>query len=275
MPFAAFFDMLGSTKAFASLPDDYDFEQHRDRDFSSIEKLLERPEGLNFHTYMNAREDFHEAMSWAAEDAHGSLLLHASFSDCAYIICSTASAICQASSSAMRSCFRSNVPVRGGIGYGNFGIGQTMHFARQGMLSTESAFYGSSVIRAYMAERCGLKGFRLFVHNSAAPQLLALHPNLTGYPELDFSSYEEGQQVPNPPCGVLIPLENEVGQEVGYEMSFLGYDNVESFYRSVEMIRLAFPPDATSVVHYEKTLSALDLMDILRPATPQNNSFVE
>lgn len=248
MPFAAFLDILGTSGYFTNLPDDYDFAEDEER----------------FFGYPYGRLMFHQAISIATKVAPQGLIFRASFSDCAYLIYDGADGVLLAVAVAMRN-FSGHIPVRGGIGFGNFGLGRITHESSSQGSSAEASFYGSALSRAHYAEHCGLRGMRVFVHSSAASKLMALHEGTTVYPELDYSSVEEGQR-PGVVGGTVVELQGEACPQVNHEMCFIGNQGIDLYLRGLEMLQCISPPSEADLVHYEYTKEALDRFQSLRQA---------
>ncbi len=248
MPFAVFFDILGTSRVFSSLADDFRFDTHEWEDGN----------------YAYARQEFHYGLEAATSIAPRGFLFRASFSDCAYMIYDDPASLLLATGVAMRR-FYECAPVRGGIGYGNFGLGNTIHVSNQHGTSTEASFFGSALVRAHAAEACGLKGLRVFVHASAAPHLTVAQGDNFVYPELDYSQLDEGQQVDTLPATV-IRLSGESALEVSHELCFIGHDSTESYFRCLEMLKCIFPPDQRELEHYERSKETLHRFELLRQA---------
>lgn len=248
MPFAAFFDILGSTRIFTRLADEYSFDDQEWQD------------GL----YARARAAFHQGLEAAVAIAPVGFRFKASFSDCAYLVYDDPAGVLTASSVAMTRFYRTLVPVRGGIGYGNFGLGQTVHHSDRRGSSTESSFYGSSLVHAHAAESSGLKGLRLFVHDSAASRLAALHGTDFVHREFDYGSFEEGDPRREALPATLITLSAERTSGVSHELCFIGEDSVADYLAALAMIKRAYPPDGDAEVHYQQSRDALTRFGELR-----------
>ncbi len=246
MPFAVFLDILGSSHYFTTLPDDYDFAD----------------EAADCVGYHYARLEFHDAIRIATAIATQGLVFRASFSDCAYLIYDDPKGILLATAIAMRH-FYHRVPVRGGIGYGNFGMGRTVHESDGKSSSTEASLFGSALVRAFEAEHCGLKGMRVFVHSGAAPQLAATHKGITVYSELDYAEIEEGER-PQTLGGTVIELQGESAPNVRHELCFIGHEGIDRYLRGLEKLKLAFPLGESDSAHYDQTRIALHRFQSLR-----------
>lgn len=247
MPFAAFFDILGTSRIFTGLDDDHRFEDD-DREYSG-------------YAYM--RRQFHEALEGAVALAPRGFIFRASFSDCAYLVYDDPGGMLLAAGVAMRS-FYSCAPVRGGIGYGNFGLGATVHSSNPLGTSTEASFFGSSLVRAHAAEACGLRGLRVFVHDSAAPWLMADHGLDVAFPEYDYMSHEEGD--PRPPTlpGTVIRLATPGAKEVSHELCFVGHNDIDRYFRALEILRRKFPPQGEACEHYDRSTETLNHFQSMR-----------
>lgn len=246
MPFAVFFDILGTSHYFSSLPDDHDFSKD--------------PEYLG---YQYARKEFHRTIRAAMDVYKGGLVFHASFSDCAYLIYEQAEGISKASSMIMRWTI-GVVPIRGGIGFGNFGLGGVFHKADGRSISSESSFFGSCLVRAHTAEGCGLKGFRIFIHDSAVEELRKIHQGIKIYPEIDYSKFEDDEMPPPDVGGTVIDIINPVNPEVRHELCFVGHDDLDRYFRAVSMLKKIFPPTESASIHYDETLLVLSRFKELR-----------
>jgi len=250
MPFAIFFDILGTSQYFNSLPDNYDFSK--------------KP----FHNnkYQYARKTFHKAISGAMHVYSDGLIFHASFSDCAYLVYEKAEEVSKASSMVMDWVY-GTVPLRGGIGFGNFGIDRTLHQADGRTVSSESSFYGSALVRAHIAESCGLKGFRIFIHSSAVDELKKTHLGIKIYPEIDYSEFGEDDIQPPIVGGTVIDLVNPVIPEVQHELCFIGYHGLDRYHRMISSIERTFPPEKSASNHYEESRSLLNRLKELRESS--------
>jgi hypothetical protein len=247
MPYAIFFDILGTSRVFFSLSDDYQFDG---------------PEWAD-HRYTFARRDFHRSLQIATAVAPRGLRFLASFSDCAYLIYDDAVSLLLATGVAVRLFYRTLVPVRGGVGYGNFGLDRVVHASGEGGTSTEASFFGSALGRAHAAEGCGLKGLRIFVDLSAVQALRGSQEEDFVHAEIDCSTIEEGERPDTVPA-TLVRLVGEAALSVSHELCFIGQDGVDLYLRAVEMIEKVFPPDERAREHYERSRRALRHFESLR-----------
>ena len=93
------------------------------------------------------------------------------FSDCAFLEFGASLLASAAATELMRSFICERVPVRMGIGRGTFYPIKFSTDITDSTIITCSRFVGTAVVRASAAERCGGKGFRIFVHPSAESEL--------------------------------------------------------------------------------------------------------
>ncbi len=244
MPFAVFFDMLGTSQAMTSLPDDHEFEKD---DWSK----------LSF-----ARSRFRAGLKWGAERAKDSLVLCASFSDCGYFVIKSPVQVLRAVRRAMNH-FQGNVPVRGGIGFGNFGVDGTTHQWNGSSAFTEASFFGSALVRAHRAESCGHKGFRILVHESAVEGLKAEHVGISVYPEDTAVRDEEDPAPPDVP-GTVVEIPFSPYPDVAHEVCWIGHDHITDWFRSIDWLEKTFHPDASSRDHYSESRAALERFQRMR-----------
>jgi hypothetical protein len=86
------------------------------------------------------------------------------FSDSAFVIFRDLNTAMGFSQSFMRDMISFRVPVRMGIGRGSYrGLRMTTDISDE-VRRHSSQFLGTGVIRAHLAESCGLKGLRIFIH---------------------------------------------------------------------------------------------------------------
>ena len=247
MPFAAFFDILGTSRIFTGLADDYRFEGDE----------------WEYGGYAYARREFHRGLEAAVDLAPRGFLFRASFSDCGYLIYDDPASLLLAAGTAIRWFYRC-APVRGGIGYGNFGLGTTLHSSNARGTSTEASFFGSALVRAHAAEACGLKGLRALVHDSAAYRLSNVQGVDFVCPIYDYMQHEEGDERPPTLPATVIRLATESAQGVSHELCFIGHDDTDRYFRSLEMLQRQFPPDGEALQHYQRSKEALHYFQSLR-----------
>jgi len=245
MYFAVFLDILGTSKYFLELPDDYSFENDDDH-----------------LGYRWVRSEFHRAIQGVSKTTKSDLVFVASFSDCAYLIYRNPRIVLLSTKLLMSWLYQSGVPVRGGIGYGNFGFDKALHNATRHFTSTESSFFGSSIVRAHLAEQCGHKGLRMFVHDSAANLLSKTHEGLLVYPE-DKSIYMEEDPRPETVSGTVVPLEG-YSDSISSEICFIGDESIDMYLRALEMMEVHVDPGDPAQIHYNESRRAIEKFKNLR-----------
>jgi hypothetical protein len=110
---------------------------------------------------------FHKRISKLAWEFH--LFIHSlmTFSDSAYLVTPELRVAQQFALDMVQECYKWRIPVRGGIGYGNFArLAFSTLIRPSGALIADSPFLGSSIVRAYRANECSARGFRIFLHPS-------------------------------------------------------------------------------------------------------------
>jgi hypothetical protein len=244
MPFAIFFDMLGTSDAMTSLPDDHVFND-------------------DTHIVLN-RSQFQESLRLTASMLGKQLIFCASFSDCGYLIIESPMEVLHAVRRAMYFFY---VPVRGGIGFGNFGLGGTTHTWNGHTAISESNFFGSALVRAHRAESCGLKGLRTFVHESAAPALGAAfvnsYPGVAVFPE-DTADTDDEYLPPVSVPGAPLDVPLSPYPDVKTEICYIGDEIIDRWYRRIDMLERAFPPGPEAAIHYKESRNALARFESLR-----------
>lgn len=93
------------------------------------------------------------------------------FSDCAFILDEHPLVCALAAVDLMQGFIRMAIPVRMGIAFGTFQEVRSSSDVRDAFRVTRSLFTGTAVARASVAERCGGKGMRIFLHPSLAPRV--------------------------------------------------------------------------------------------------------
>jgi hypothetical protein len=160
-----FADLLG----FAALTrsQTIDVQDLRARPFSmSVEDILRRSQNPLTHAFWSFHHSL-DAVIGLAEMSHAVTAI--AFSDSVFI---ATDYLCQATEIAAnlaRYLLPQKVPVRMGIAFGSFAA---VHFDSR--VSSEGGrhaaqFLGTAVVRAYEAEKCGIKGVRILLHPTVEP----------------------------------------------------------------------------------------------------------
>lgn len=95
------------------------------------------------------------------------------FSDCGFLVYENSLRAALAARDLMRCFITQGVPVRIGLGKGTFYDLEykTTTTAEPSRVVSTSRFYGTAVVNAHAAERCGGKGMRIFLHESLEDDL--------------------------------------------------------------------------------------------------------
>jgi hypothetical protein len=140
----------------------------------------------------------------------------------------------------VHQCFKDEVPVRIGIGYGTFArLTFSVSTDPAGALSAEAPFYGSSIVRAYNAnEADSCKGFRIILHPSVAASI-------------------------SRPAHVIVPLaSDEVSDDCSHELNLLfnhrtgGYNDSKKYFKRLKRMRQGVT-HPRPLKHYDQTEVAL------------------
>jgi hypothetical protein len=238
--FALFLDMLGTSHTLAGYPDDHKFSNDQ---------------GNFSDPFMDAHRRFRQATALAADCARGEAFV-ALFSDCMYFVSNDIHDFCHDVSALLYFMRYEYIPFRGGIGKGNFHFEQTSHTSKSNLNFNESSFFGTSIVRAHRAESCGLKGIRVFVHQSAAPDLVQAFDGLEAFPEQRLQTEED----PRPPSFGILTLEipGSPVSDVAHEVNYVGDRSLDQEFRGLDMIESRFRPDKGSLVHYVETREFLE-----------------
>jgi hypothetical protein len=188
------------------------------------------------------------------------------FSDCFYFVCNSPLLFSIEARKFLHRLLHDNIPVRGGIGYGNFHFERTLHMATSAVNINESSFFGSSIVFAHEAESCKLKGLRVFVHRSAANALANLYDGTPVFPEIRLQTADDR---PPPSFGATtIPIPDSEVDDVQHELCHIGDERVETYLSIVDTIEAASGAAGKAKVHYAETRRALERVRLLR------NSFL-
>lgn len=171
------------------------------------------------------------------------------FSDSAYIVLPRAAAAQTLAADVMQYLLLNGVPVRIGIGSGTFA---RLPFATtslpNGAVLANAPFLGTSIVRAYRAQACEAKGFRIFVDRwSTMPRgrFVADHEyeDLCPLPDDELKSFVW----PPPP---LLP----VGHEVRYVRDG---EHAEAILKSLTAMKLG-TSHQRALAHYAATESVVN-----------------
>lgn len=163
-----FADMLGFASLTESHPLDVDRLRAHDRFFSYIERYLGTPK----NPLADKFSIFHNGLKVATSMANMRHPLTAiSFSDSAFIATTHLHEVVGIAADLLRYVISCGVPVRAGIAYGSFAALRFKSDITSDGGDHSVQFLGTAVVRATVAEKCGIKGFRILLHPSVAPLL--------------------------------------------------------------------------------------------------------
>jgi hypothetical protein len=161
--YALFLDIMGFAEAIDSLTD----EEHDglDEALRSPARWPDLPAGgvrlATFYTLFHKK--LNEEISVERLFVDSAII----FSDSAFVVSPDFHCIQHIAETMLPFCYTWNIPLRAGIGYGNFArlvFSTASH--PNGLLIADSPFLGSAIVRAYRAQDCSAKGFRAFLHPS-------------------------------------------------------------------------------------------------------------
>lgn len=164
-----FVDMLGFAALTEAYPIDVGMLNAHNRPFSaSFEMVLGTPK----NPLTEAFHGFHFALRWAIDMANMRRPVTAiTFSDSAFIAFTHLIDAATLAVDLARSMLSRKIPVRIGIAFGSFAALRFRSDVTAEGGDHASEFLGTAVVRAYQAERCGIKGLRVFLHPSVHPLL--------------------------------------------------------------------------------------------------------
>lgn len=157
-----------------------------------------------------------------------------------------------------RSTLTSKVPVRMGIAHGSFAALRFRSDVSADGGNHASQFLGSAVVRSYQAEKCGIRGMRIFIHPSAEPLLV-----------------DRSHNPPSNPIGTTAvrPLPVSTGESanqcrVQYEVNYwdLAATKEAHAWRSLQDMWAAAPEPYKE--HYQATAAAIDRMRTAQGESP-------
>jgi hypothetical protein len=160
-----FVDILG----FASLTENNPIDVHmlnahsRPFSYGNIGEILSRPR----NPLTDAFSHFHNSLKWeiiSAEMKHP--LTAVTFSDSVFVATNYLFEAATFAVNLMRSMLSSKVPVRMGIALGSFAALRFRSDVSADGGDHAAQFLGTAVVRAYQAEKCGIKGMRILLHPS-------------------------------------------------------------------------------------------------------------
>lgn len=220
---------------------------------------MKKPENRLSKIFVN----FHESIKWAIEMAKMRHPITAiTFSDSVFISTNYLFESVQIAVDLVQDLMSRKVPLRVGIAYGSF---EALTFKSDISIDGgdhASQFLGTAVVRAHLAESCGIKGIRILLHPSAIPLLK------------DKTHNPESQSAVSQPVNYLECNEKEQKNkaDVHYEVDYWRFRTkrgAEGSWKGLQDMWKTAPEDKT--VHYIATAEAIERMRVSHGEEPLNN----
>ena len=161
--FAVLIDIMGFAAAIDALTE----EEHDDLDAMLLSPENGPGRAARAVRLSSSYELFHKRLGELAWEFHLSIHTLITFSDSAYLVTPDQRIAQQFAMDMVGYCYTWQIPLRAGIGHGNFARLAFSTLSRpSGALVADSPFLGSAIVRAYRAQSCRARGFRIFVHPS-------------------------------------------------------------------------------------------------------------
>lgn len=250
-----FADMLGFASLTESHPLDVDRLRAHDRFTSYIDKYLGAPK----NPLADKFSLFHNGLKNATSMANMRHPLTAiSFSDSAFIATTHLHEVVAIAANLLRYVISFGVPVRAGIAYGSFAALRFRSDITSDGGDHSVQFLGTAVVRATVAEKCGIKGFRILLHPSVAPLLEDPRHNPPGRNDsIRVLACGDGE------------LTNRAGVQQEIDYWNLPITREASAWRSLQDMWDTAPSSEQN--HYEATAGAINRMRIGRGRAPLDN----
>ena len=243
----AFVDMLG----FSSLTESHRVEPELFEELQrpgNVEFLTASLEGASLLSERFIR--FHLIIADAVRNARltedGSSI---TFSDCAFYAADKLHSVIDYAVDVMHRCLEQRIPVRIGIGCGEFLVVRIR--AEFGMTNQDHVFQflGSGVSRAHAAEKCGIKGLRILLH----PSVMPLYTEKWYRDHLGPTPRKYYDRIPLP------PVECENRARVDHEINYIWHPkHDDKYWAAIQDLNHAAPPAVRD--HYEATMAAMNRM---------------
>lgn len=224
-----------------------------------IPDKIKKPENRLSEIFVN----FHKSIKWAIEMAKMQYPITAiTFSDSVFIVTNYLFEAVQIAVDLVQGLMSQKVPLRVGIAYGSF---EALTFKSDITIDGgdhASQFLGTAVVRAHLAESCGIKGIRILLHPSAMPLLK------------DKTHNPESQSVLSQPIHYLECAEKEQKNkaDVHYEVDYWNFKvkrNAEGSWKGLQDMWKDAPENET--VHYIATAEAIERMRMTHGEKPLKN----
>ena len=254
-----FADMLGFTALTEANPIDLRMLHAWSRPLSlTFEDIVREPR----NPLTEAFSRFHYFLNWAIMTAEmGHPLTAVTFSDSVFIATMYLFEATNFAVNLAQSMLSQNVPVRMGIALGSFAALRFRSDVSADGGDHAAHFLGTAVVRAYQAEKCGIKGMRILLHPSVE-SLLADSAHNPAAPSIG--------------TGAVRPLEcsnkehaNKVG--VRYELDYwdLATTKERGAWRKLQEMWAVAPDSARE--QYQATAEAINRMRMVQGEAPLTN----
>ena len=161
-----FADMLGFVALTEANPIDLRMLHANSRlpqSLDALEEMIRRPG----NPLTEAFSHFHNSLKWAIRTAEMQHPLTAiTFSDSVFVATSHLFEAATFAVNLARSMLSQKIPVRMGIAFGSFAALRFRSEVSGDGGDHAAQFLGTAVVRAYQAEKCGIKGMRILLHPS-------------------------------------------------------------------------------------------------------------
>jgi hypothetical protein len=172
------------------------------------------------------------------------------FSDCAFMVLGPALRTALFATELMQHFMKAGVPVRMGLASGTFDVVRLSADAYGTSKLTRAVFWGTGIVRASRAEKCGGKGMRIFVDASMAQELDSIGQRVAVLP------------LPKPSNAAQWELSYLFEEDPGQPGSPTAAERDQDLWIGTARIRRALPQPVPAKVqrHYRETFAAINRM---------------
>lgn len=248
-----FADILGFAALTERNPLDVAMLQKRSRPLSLTSTEAWAMVGAPKNPLTETFAQFHYSLKWAIMTAEMSHALTAiTFSDSFFLASVRSSQVAKFAIDFAHSMLSAQIPVRMGMASGSFAALRFRSDISGDSGDHAAQFLGTAVVRAYQAERCGIKGMRVLLHPSVEP-LIA-----------EWS----GQGIE---CLTCSPAECSNQAGVRFELNYwdMAPGKERDAWHALQDMWAAAPSSA--VIQYEATAEAINRMRTSRGEVPLTN----
>jgi hypothetical protein len=254
-----FADILGFTALIEKYPLDVVGLKLRERILSKDNIYLALKANENKLT--DIFSSFHYSLKWALDMANLRHPLTAiTFSDSAFVATNYAHEAVSIATYLIHSLLPQKIPMRIGIAYGSFAALRFKSDVTAEGGDHSAQFLGKSVVRAHIAETCGIKGIRILMHPSLKPLLedpqhnpILKDDKLFSIRYVECSEYE---------------LVNKAG--ITHEINYWNFKPTEEVRAWHGLQNMWDQAPISEVEHFEASAKAINRMRIANGCTPLN-----